>query len=288
MLRSWRPSSLPQVIAERAYAKLNLVLHVGPPHEGLHPLASIFASLELADELEVRELPADAADAVICPGVVGENLAARALTLLRDRLGGDLPPLEVRIEKRIPVAAGLGGGSADAAAALRAANSIARAPLDAAVLRLIGSALGSDVPSQVEPQHALVTGTGELIEPLDLPALAVVLVPQKQGLRAGEVYAELDRLHAWREHLDPEPLRRLAASAPPVLAAAVDNDLGKAALSLRPELRGPLDALRAAGALGAGVSGSGPTCFGLFEGETEARRAAARVGGALATRLRQT
>jgi 4-diphosphocytidyl-2-C-methyl-D-erythritol kinase len=236
----------------------------------------------------VRELPADSADVVICPGVAGENLAARALTLIRDRLGGDLPPLEVRIEKRIPVAAGLGGGSADAAAALRAANVIAGGPLGAAELRVIGSALGSDVPSQVEPRHALVTGTGELVEPLELPGLAVVLVPQKEGLRAGEVFAELDRLHAWREHLDPEPLRRLAGGGSARLAAAVENDLGEAAISLRPDLRGPLDALSSAGALGAGVSGSGPTCFGIFESETDARRAAARVGGALATKLRQT
>jgi 4-diphosphocytidyl-2-C-methyl-D-erythritol kinase len=116
----------------------------------------------------------------------------------------------------------------------------------------------------------------------------VVLVPQREGLRAGEVYAELDRLRAWREQLDPAPLRRLAGSAAPVLAAAVENDLGEAAVSLRPDLRGPLEALRAAGALGAGVSGSGPTCFGLFESDTDARRAAARVGGALATKLRRT
>ncbi len=165
----------------------------------MHPLASLFASLELADDLEVRELPAGMRDAVICPGVAGENLAARAITLIRDRLGGELPPLELRIEKRIPVAAGLGGGSADAAAALRAANAIAGGPLDAGELRGIGSALGSDVPSQVDPRHALVTGTGEVVEPLELPALAVVLVPQREGLRAGEVYAELDRLHAWRK-----------------------------------------------------------------------------------------
>ena len=281
-------SSLPRVIAERAYAKLNLILHVGPPADGMHPLASLFASLELADDLEVRELPAGTRDAVICPGVAGENLAARAITLIRDRLGGELPPLELRIEKRIPVAAGLGGGSADAAAALRAANAIAGGPLDAGELRGIGSALGSDVPSQVDPRHALVTGTGEVVEPLELPALAVVLVPQREGLRAGEVYAELDRLQAWRGELDPGPLRRLAGSAAPVLAAAVENDLGEAAISLRPDLRGPLDALRAAGALGAGVSGSGPTCFGLFESDTDARRAAARVGGALATKLRRT
>lgn len=276
------------LIAERAYAKLNLVLHVGPPHEGMHPICSLFASLDLADDLEVRELPAGADDVVICPGVSGENLAARALSLIRERLGGSVPPLEVRIQKRIPVAAGLGGGSADAAAALRAANAIAGGPLGADELRDIASALGSDVPSQVEPGHALVTGTGELVEPLALPPLAVVLVFQEQGLSAGEVYAELDRLRGWRAHLDPGPLRQLAGRTPAVLAAAVENDLGQAAVSLRPDLRGPLEAIRSSGALGTGVSGSGPTCFGLFANEPDARRAAARVEGALVTKLRET
>ena len=147
-----------------------------PRPDGLHPICSIFASLDLADDLLVR--PSDArVDTVECDGVEGPNLAAAALAAFRAEVPS-LPPLQMRIEKRIPVAAGLGGGSADAAAALRAANRLAGEPLGAARLREVAATLGSDVPSQVEPGHALVAGTGELVEPIGLPPLDVVLVPQ--------------------------------------------------------------------------------------------------------------
>jgi 4-diphosphocytidyl-2-C-methyl-D-erythritol kinase len=288
------------LVREWAYAKLNLVLHVGRPRpDGLHPLCSIFASIDLADEVHAG--PAEA-DSVECPGVEGPNLAAVALAALRERL--PLPPVGVRIAKRIPVAAGLGGGSADAAAVLRAANRIAGDPLDAGALREIAATLGSDVPSQVEPRHALVRGSGEIVEPIELPPLAAVLVPQPDGLATAAVYAELDRMHGWRDELDPDRLRALAArasaghaagaaeagaSSRPVaaeLAAALENDLQPAALSLRPELGSVLDDLRAAGALGALVSGSGPTCFGLFANRAAADSAAAALPGALVAQLR--
>jgi 4-diphosphocytidyl-2-C-methyl-D-erythritol kinase len=270
------------VTRESAPAKLNLVLHVGPPDGALHPLCSLFASLELADDLELREA---AADSVVCPGVEGDNLAAAALAALRERV--PLPPLEVRIEKRIPVAAGLGGGSADAAAVLRAANRIAGGPLSADELRDLARGLGSDVPSQVEPRHALVTGTGELVEPVGLADAAVVLVPHAPGLSAREAYAELDRRRGWRERLDPGALRQLAARPLAELAAALENDLEPAALSLRPGAAAALAALREGGALGAAVSGSGPTAFGLFADAGAARAAAAAVPGAIVTRLRR-
>ncbi|HEU0025353.1 MAG TPA: hypothetical protein VFQ12_12010 [Thermoleophilaceae bacterium] len=274
------------MVRERAPAKLNIVLQVGRPAHGMHPIASLFASIDLADELEISEAPPGGADAVVCPGVVGENLAAAALRAFRDRVAGDLPPLEVRIDKRIPVAAGLGGGSSDAAAALRAANRIAGSPLDADALRGLAHRLGSDVPSQVEPAHAVVTGTGEVVEPIDLPGVDVVLVPGARGLTAAETYAELDRRGGYRARLDPAPLRRLAGAGAEDLAAALENDLEPAAVALRPEIGQTLDALRGAGALGAAVSGSGPTCFGLFAGELLAARAASLIPDAIVSRLR--
>lgn len=268
---------------EWAFAKLNLVLHVGRPGaDGLHPLCSIFASVGLADAVEVE--PAHAgSDSVECPGVSGTNLAQAALTAFRRRVPA-LPALRVRIEKRIPVAAGLGGGSADAAAVLRAANRIAEPPLSTEALREIAAGVGSDVPSQVEPSHALVQGTGEVLEVVQLPALVALLVPQDEGLSTAGVYKELDRMRGWREQLDPEPLRRFVRSPDP---GALENDLQPAALALRPELAGVLDALRRAGALGALVSGSGPTCFGLFAGHEQAERAARRFDGGIITELRQ-
>jgi 4-diphosphocytidyl-2-C-methyl-D-erythritol kinase len=141
------------------------------------------------------------------------------------------------------------------------------------------------VPSQLDPRHALVQGVGERVEPLELPALVAVLVPDPKGLSTAAVYTELDRIGATRDSLDPEPLRKLAAALPAELAAGLENDLQQAALSLRPELSARLDRLSAAGALGAAVSGSGPTCFGLFEDRRAAEEAAASIDGALVTAL---
>jgi 4-diphosphocytidyl-2-C-methyl-D-erythritol kinase len=274
------------VLRELAYAKLNLVLHVGPPRDaGLHPIASLMASIDLADELTAtpRESGGDRIDA---PGVQGENLAARALAEFRSCAGVDLPPLELRIDKRIPVAAGLGGGSADAAAALRIANELTGRPLGHDELLRVAAQLGSDVPSQVDPRHAFVHGVGERVEALVLPPVAVLLIPDADGLSTAAVYAELDRLGGWRADVHPSSLRRLAGAHPIELAAALENDLQAAALSLRPDLEKRLEALRTAGALGAAVSGSGPTCFGLFADRRAAEDAAGSIPGSLVTGLR--
>jgi 4-diphosphocytidyl-2-C-methyl-D-erythritol kinase len=272
------------MLHERAFAKLNLVLHVGRARDdGMHPLCSLFASLDLADDVHAEP---GAADRVECPGVEGANIAHDAVAAVRARVGDRLPPLEVRIEKRIPVAAGLGGGSADAAAVLRLANRVAGDPLGIAELRDLAAGLGSDVPSQLAPRHALVQGTGELVEPIDLPPLTAVLVPAREGLSSGAVYAQLDRIGGARELLDPESLRLLARAGPGELASALENDLQPAALALRPELQETLASLRAAGAPGVAVSGSGPTCFGLFEQRAAAERAAASLPGALVSELR--
>jgi 4-diphosphocytidyl-2-C-methyl-D-erythritol kinase len=274
------------MIRERAPAKVNLVLQVGGRRDdGLHEIASIFASLGLHDDLTF--LASDSGkDDVRCPGVDGPNLVDAALRLFRERVDSGLPGLEVTIQKRIPVAAGLGGGSADAAAAMRAANELAGRPLDPASLRALAAELGADVPSQVEPRHALVTGAGEHVEPMELPAMGLVLVPDADGLSTADVYREADRVGSTRARLEPDRLRELAAGPLPLLAAGVENDLQPAAVSLRPELRERIEVLREKGALAAGVSGSGPTVFGVFSGPAMAERAAAAVKGAFATRLR--
>lgn len=273
------------MIAERAYAKVNLILRVGPPRpDGLHPLCSLFASLDLADDVLVE--PATR-DEIVCAGVDGDNLAAAAVDALRAAAPDGLPPLRVEIRKRIPVAAGLGGGSADAAAVLRAANAIAGAPLADEDLRALGAQLGSDVPSQVVPGHAIVTGVGELVEPVDLPPMTLVLAPQEEGLSTAAVYAELDRLGRYARELDPAGLRDLAAGSATSLAEGLDNDLQAAAMSLRPGLAAPIEALLEAGALAAQVTGSGPTIFGVFDDRSAATRAAAGVDGAIVAELRR-
>ena len=283
------------MIREQAPAKVNLVLQVGDVRaDGLHELCSLFASLELADELTVETRGDGGAprrgatgDEVVCAGVAGPNLATRALAELRAALEGDLPPLRVTIDKRIPVAAGLGGGSADAAAVLRAANQITGAPLDPDALRAIGARIGADVPSQVEPRHALVTGAGEHVEPLDLPPMALVLVPQDEGLSTADVYRAADQIGSTRAHLDPGALRALAAQPLDDLASALQNDLEPATLRLRPELAEQLAALRSSGALAARVTGSGPTTFGVFPDVASAQEAATALSSkALVTALR--
>jgi 4-diphosphocytidyl-2-C-methyl-D-erythritol kinase len=280
----------------RAHAKVNLVLRVGPPRaDGLHPVCSLFAALELADEVAVSR-GAAATDEVLCPGVEGDNLAARAVEAFRAAApDAPLPPLRIAIRKRIPVAAGLAGGSADAAAVLRAANELAGSPLTTDELRAIAAGLGSDVPSQVEPAHAIVAGVGEQVERVDLPSMTLVLVPQDEGLSTAAVYGELDRLRddadgspslavgpsdaGPADRLATEPLRRLAAGSLDQIAAGLANDLQPAALSLRPELAEQIAALRDAGALAAQISGSGPTTFGLFADRLAAERAAATLDG---------
>jgi len=277
-------------VTERAPAKVNLVLRVGPLRaDGMHELSSLFASVELEDRVELHPATQEE-DEVVCPGVDGENLASKALSLFRDAApDAELGPVRVEIDKAIPVAAGLGGGSADAAAVLRGANRLAGHPLSGQDLHALAVRLGSDVPSQLRPGHAIVTGGGELVEPVALQPIDLVLVPQERGLATGEVYGELDRLRATGAlappaALDPEPLRELACHTGLQLATALENDLEAAALSLRPELAKGLAALERLGALAARVTGSGPTVFGVFASAREAEDAARELPAAITTR----
>lgn len=262
-----------------APAKLNLCLYLGPRRDdGLHELCSLFEPLALADSIVVGEAERDE---VLCPGVEGDNLAARALAALRDR-GWEGPALRIEIEKRIPVAAGLGGGSADAAAVLR----LARDPGVGLAgwipdLEAIAAGLGADVPSQLSPALSLIQGAGERVERLpDPPPHAVVLLPGGGGLGTAEVFAEADRLGLGRDAAELEDLAgRLRAAAgsgasPLAYPDLLANDLEPAARSLRPEIGAALDALRATGASLALLTGSGPTAFGLFASVAEAHAAA--------------
>lgn len=259
----------------RAPAKLNLCLYLGAAREdGLHELCSLFEPLALADLIEVS--PAER-DEVVCPGIEGENLAAKALAGLRER-GWNREPLRVEIEKRVPVAAGLGGGSGDAAAILRlAAGEVADLPA-------LAAELGADVPSQLRPALALVRGAGERIEPLPEPAEhAAVLLPGGGGLSTAAVFAEADRLGLGRGAGELDQLAARLREAAGAGASPLDypdllvNDLEPAARSLRPDVGEALDALRSAGAPLAILSGSGPTAVGLFPDLAAAEAAAARL-----------
>jgi 4-diphosphocytidyl-2C-methyl-D-erythritol kinase len=203
------------VLRELAYAKLNLVLQVGRPRgDGLHPVCSIVASIELADEV-IAEPSESGEDSVECEGVPGDNLAARALAEFRARARAGLPPLAVTIHKRVPVAAGLGGGSADAAAMLRIANRLAGDPLTGEELLRLAAGLGSDVPAMLEPGHTLVQGTGERVEPLALPALSAVLIPDVDGLSTGPASGSIRMASAGSPRATPPTRSTTTFSRPP-------------------------------------------------------------------------
>ncbi len=274
-------------MTERAPAKINLCLFLGPtrPEDGRHELVSVMQSLTLADELTMTAAPGGA-DEVLCPGIEGPNLAAAALAAFRVETGWDGPPQRVEIAKRVPVAAGMGGGSGDAAAVLRLAARAAGGAADDELLRAIGARLGADVPAQVRPGRSLATGMGDHVEALaDAPPFGVLVLPGERPLSTGAVYAEADRLGLPRA---PAALAGRHAAVRAALAAAGDlprgllvNDLEAAALALEPAIEHAMDAALSVGADHVMVSGSGPTVLGLFlgaDGVRRARAAAAALG----------
>jgi 4-diphosphocytidyl-2-C-methyl-D-erythritol kinase len=260
-----------------APAKVNLGLFLGPirAQDSRHELVTVMQSISLADELTLEPAPAGAGeDLLVCPSVAGpaeENLAAAALRAFRSRTGWDGPPVRLSILKRIPVAAGLAGGSADAAATLRLA-SLASGLGDEELLRELGAELGADVPAQVSPGRWLAGGTGERLQGLPEPShpLGLLVLPAAEGLSTAEVYRQADRLGRGRtlEELDELRARlrsELELSAPlPRDSELLHNDLQDAAISLCPQIAPALRQARDAGAEEALVSGSGPTVVGLF------------------------
>ena len=256
----------------RAPAKLNLCLYLGPRRaDGLHELCSLTEPLTLSDRVVIGDARVDE---VVCAGVDGPNLAARALEALRER-GWSRPPLSIEIEKRIPIAAGLGGGSADAAAVLRLARD------EVNDLEGLAAELGADVPVQLDPGRALVRGAGERVERLERSEeYGVLLIPAEAGLATADVYAAADRLGLGRDRSELDALgERLRDAAgggvsPLAYLELLENDLQAAALSLHPEIGDAIDALESVGAARALITGSGPTAFGLFGDLATADRAA--------------
>jgi 4-diphosphocytidyl-2-C-methyl-D-erythritol kinase len=259
---------------EVAPAKINLCLYLGPTRDdGRHELVTLFDAVGLCDELEVTSA---ARDEVVCEGVTGPNLVGDALSALRGA-GWAAPPLRVTITKRIPVAAGMGGGSADAAALLRLAPRLGGT--DGTSLLRIAGRLGADVPSQLVPGPWLGVGAGHRLLPApQLPPYSVVVVPQPFPLSTPDVYREADRLGLARSAVELDVVRHQLSIG--FSAELIVNDLQPAALSLAPRLGEILGAVERAGADHALVCGSGPTVLGLFwgaDGSARAREAASRL-----------
>jgi 4-diphosphocytidyl-2-C-methyl-D-erythritol kinase len=316
-------------VTVRVPAKVNLQLSVGPPRgDGYHDLVTVFHAVSLFDEVTVR--PADRTSVA----VTGEdatsvpagraNLAARAAHALAAasmrRRGKSAVRIEIR--KRIPVAAGLAGGSADAAATLVACNELWGAGLTQAELREVAASVGSDVPFALLGGTAIGQGRGEqLTAALAAGTYHWVLAFASGGLSTPEVYAACDRLRAAKAAADrrgaagsaagtgaggraglaggagavgaagaagaaPQPrlstelMAALRSGDPAAVGPLLSNDLQPAAVSLRPDLRRALNAGREHGALGAIVSGSGPTCAFLAGDARRARELAVSLTGA--------
>lgn len=203
------------------------------------------------------------------------NLVTRAIRLLRAEAGGD-GPLQVSLFKRIPLGAGLGGGSADAAASLKAAAELWALELDAAELERLGGSLGSDVPFCLGGGSALATGRGEILTPVAVSkALTFVLGLSARPLATAQVY-RARRPETSAPAVEPL-LSALTAADPARVAPLLHNDLEPAAFELRPELEASKAALLEAGALGACLSGSGPTLVGLVLDERHGREVAAGI-----------
>jgi 4-diphosphocytidyl-2-C-methyl-D-erythritol kinase len=262
-----------------APAKINLWLNVvGRRADGYHLLDSLVAFTDLADVIEAS--PSDRLSLTVggpfAATLVDEadNLVLKAARLLADR-AGIAPRVALRLDKHIPVAAGLGGGSADAAAVLRVLIDLWRVALPVEELFDLAARLGADVPMCLAGRSALVSGVGERLAPAPpLPPCAILLVNPGTPLPTPEVFAH--RQGAFSPVRAPRPWTGAASFA--ATLAEFGNDLTDAARALRPEISRVLDFLRTSeGVLHAAMSGSGATCFALYETSQLAERAAARV-----------
>jgi 4-diphosphocytidyl-2-C-methyl-D-erythritol kinase len=265
-----------------ANAKFNLCLLLGPQRsDGYHEVATVIVPVDLTDTVTLTA-SSSSADEVICPGVDGDNLALKALQLFRSHSGWSGPPVQIEIKKRIPVAAGMAGGSADAAAALRLIAAASGVDADQSVARAVAPLLGADVPAMLDGRTVLATGTGTRLQPLAQPAeFGVLVLPAAGGLSTPEVFKRAGELELRR------PANEIAEAAQAVSDAgqvtgwmlgpqlAGVNDLGAAARSLSAEIDSAITAALAAGADLAFVTGSGPTVIGLFVGADGISRAQA-------------
>jgi 4-diphosphocytidyl-2-C-methyl-D-erythritol kinase len=281
-------------VTVRVPAKVNVQLAVGGRRpDGFHDLANVFLAVGLYDRVTAARaddlrITAEGRDTAAVP-LDASNLAVRAAVALAER-HGIAPRVHLHIEKDIPVAGGMAGGSADAAGALLACDTLWGLGSAREELLAICAELGSDVPFSLVGGAALGTGRGDVLTPLEVAGgFHWVFVAADGGLSTPAVYQECDRLR--REHgtgdgvadvaapaAAPELLAALRSGDAYALGAALDNDLQAAALSLRPDLAETLAAGTAAGALAGIVSGSGPTCAFLVSDGDTAEKVASTLG----------
>lgn len=264
-----------------APAKINLGLRiVGVRPDGYHELDSLFLPLDLTDTLEVQSAPAAGVEVRLqVDGAAPEgdsNLAVRAARAFCEASGLALR-VEIELSKRTPVAAGLGGGSSDAAAVLRALSRQQGDSLNAAELARLALELGADVPFFLDPRPTRVRGIGERLDPApDLPPLALVLANPGEGVPTAEAYRAYDALGLPTSPALPG-IPRLDPLQAEILGPLLHNDLEAPATRLCPAIGRIRAALERAGALAVGLSGSGATLYGVCRDQDDARGVADRL-----------
>jgi 4-diphosphocytidyl-2-C-methyl-D-erythritol kinase len=285
---STRPGPAGRSLRCHAPGKINLGLRiVGRRPDGYHELESLFAPLDLGDDVEIAvsesptlevEIELEGASEEI--PVDATNLACRAAKAFAEATGLNYR-IELRIEKRLPAGAGLGGGSSDAGAVLRALCELFPGALDSSRLAALALELGADVPFFLDPRPALVSGIGERLEALDgLPSLPVLLANPGVALATADVFRTFAAIQPALTKTPPDrripPLSGAAGPGWTFAGAAglsLENDLEPIAVRLCPPIARLQRQIRAAGAQAVGMSGSGATVFGLFESAKAAERA---------------
>lgn len=266
-----------RMVQVRMPAKINISLKVGPRRDdGFHELATVFHAVSLYDTITVEQRAAGSGITLQCgaPGVPEDasNLAWRAALRMAEAAGREAD-LRIRIDKGIPTAGGMAGGSADAAGTMLALNELWQMGLPKERLQDLAAELGSDVPFCIAGGTQLGSGRGEILTPvLARGQYHWVIATASIGLPTPEVFHELDRMRPQAEEprVSEAVMSSLRAADPRALGRALENDLQSPALALRPSLRRTLDAGIEAGALGALVSGSGPTCVFLVRDDEHA------------------
>jgi 4-diphosphocytidyl-2-C-methyl-D-erythritol kinase len=272
----------------RAPGKVNLSLRVGPLQEdGYHPLVTIFQAVALYEEVTATQVPGGSGTSITVDGPQADrvpldetNLAWRAAEMLARRTGVE-PDVALHVTKGVPVAGGMAGGSADAAATLVACDALWDTGLPRSELAALAAELGSDVPFALLGHTAVGTGRGHLLTPaMTRGEFHWVFAVRDDGLSTPEVFRTFDEMYG-----DDTPdvtlseetplMQALRAGDPHALGAALHNDLEPAALALRPELERTLAIAHEGGALGAIVSGSGPTVAALARSRQHALALAA-------------
>lgn len=259
-----------------SFAKINLTLDVGGLRpDGYHQITSVLQTVSLADTLSFTRIPVGIAVSCSAAGVPGgqENLAYRALAMISHRLPGGV---RVEIEKRIPQAAGLGGGSSNAATALKGADTLYTVGMEEEEMLAAAAMVGSDVPFFILGGTVLATGRGERVTRVSpLPGFWVVLVKPPFEVSTGKIY----RLYMEKkeEPRTPRLLHCLEKGDRKGITDALGNDLESVTIKLYPEIASIKERLFQLGALGAMMAGSGPTVFGLFSSKDDALQAAEKL-----------